>query len=324
MSRPRPIVLVVLDGFGIGDGGPARRHRRRTHADLARAPGPLAAQPAAGVGGCGRPATGPDGQLRGRAPQPRRRPAGAPGPAPHRRRHRRRHVLHAAGAHRGVRTGPRPRQRPGRGQPDRSRRRPRQRPAPRGARRTRRSGARLECAHPRPARRPRHAAVLGARVRRRPRGTARGGPPGRRGRDGRRPLLRDGPRPALGARRDRLRRHRPRRSGPPRRFGGRRHRGRLRPRRDRRVRQPHRHRRPGDAAGAGRSRRHRELPRRPGAPAHPRPGRRAGVRRLRSHVAEWPTRPGRPLRGDHDRVRGGPAASRSPSRPRPPGRWPRR
>ena len=63
---------------------------------------------------------------------------------------------------------------------------------------------------PRAARRPRHAAVLGARVRPRARGRARRRASRRADRVGRRALLGDGPRPALGAGRARLRRHRPR------------------------------------------------------------------------------------------------------------------
>ena len=34
-GKPRPIVLVILDGFGIGTRPARRRHRRRAHADLA-------------------------------------------------------------------------------------------------------------------------------------------------------------------------------------------------------------------------------------------------------------------------------------------------
>ena len=52
---------------------------------------------------------------------------------------------------------------------------------------------------PCPARRAGHAAALGRLVHRRPRAPARGGASGCPDRDGRRPLLRDGPRPSLGA-----------------------------------------------------------------------------------------------------------------------------
>ena len=175
-------------------------------------------------------------------------------------------------------------------------------------------------AHPRPARRPRHAAVVGARLRRRtsrPRLAA--AHPGARDRDRRRPLLRDGPRPPLGAGRDAATtRSSTARRRTTRRSADRGHRGGLRPRRDRRVRQPDRRStapprrcRPGDPIV------HRQLPRRPGAPADPRAGRRPGVRRLRPHLAERPAGAGRPARRDDDRVRGGPAvAGRVPARDR--------
>ena len=137
--RPRPIVLVVLDGFGIG-GDPA--------ADaIAAAPMPtwrallarLAARRPRRLGGGGRPAAGPDGQLGGRPPEPRCRPAGPPGPAADRRGDRRRLVLRAPGAPRGVPRGRARRRRPSpRRQPRRAGRRPRQRPAPRRAGRARR------------------------------------------------------------------------------------------------------------------------------------------------------------------------------------------
>ena len=100
------------------------------------------------------------------------------------------------------------------------------------AARTRRARGPDPCA----PRRPGHAAAVGPRVRRRPRGPAGRGPSGRPDRDRRRPLLRDGPRSTLGARRARLHGDRPRGggAGPERDRGDR---GRLRPRRERRVRQ---------------------------------------------------------------------------------------
>ena len=55
-GRPRPIVLVVIDGFGIGPVPGGRRDRRRGDAGLARPARPLAAQHAAGVRGRRRPA----------------------------------------------------------------------------------------------------------------------------------------------------------------------------------------------------------------------------------------------------------------------------
>ena len=64
-ARPRPIVLVVLDGFGIGRDPGRRRDRRRTDADLARAPRALAPRLR-----CGRPRM-PSGCRRARWATPR-------------------------------------------------------------------------------------------------------------------------------------------------------------------------------------------------------------------------------------------------------------
>ncbi len=117
-------------------------------------------------------------------------------------------------------------------------------------------------------------------------------------RDGHRPLLGDGPRPALGPHQARLRRARARSGGHP---AGRQRRGcrarRLRARRDRRVH-------PADAGGGGgphpRRRRGRllQLPPRPRPPAHAGAG-RAGLRRVR------PRRRAARLADDADRVPGG-------------------
>ena len=230
----------------------------------------------------------PDGQLRGRPPQPRRRPAGAPGPAADRRGDRGRLVRRAAGAARRLRAGPRDR-----AACTRSAWSGRAASTPTTA--TSLALVRLAAAHgrpvgarPRAARRPRHAAELGAGLRPRPGGGARGRAPGRADRDGRRALLGDGPRPALGADRARLRRDRPRGGGAraERRRGDR---GRLRPGRDRRVRRADGHRRRRRGAPRPRPDRPRQLPRRPRPPADPR-ARRPGVRRLR------PDRPRRPSR----------------------------
>ena len=136
LGRPRPIVLVVLDGFGIG---------RDPAADaIAAAPMPtwrglLARWPHSTLGASRRrcrPAARPDGQLRGRASQPRRGPPGAPGPArasmppsPTARSSSARPCSRRAGAPSTGRGTPPPRQ------PDRAGRRPRQRPASRGPRR---------------------------------------------------------------------------------------------------------------------------------------------------------------------------------------------
>ena len=63
VQRPRPIVLIVLDGFGIGRDPVGRRDRRGQDAGLARPAGGVAARGPGRLGGGGRPAAGPDGQL---------------------------------------------------------------------------------------------------------------------------------------------------------------------------------------------------------------------------------------------------------------------
>ena len=85
-SRPAPVVLLVLDGWGY------RAEREGNAIALANVPtwdGLWARAPRTlldGVGASGRPAGGPDGQQRGRPPEPRRRPRGDAGPRPHQRR----------------------------------------------------------------------------------------------------------------------------------------------------------------------------------------------------------------------------------------------
>ena len=153
--------------------------------------------------------------------------------------------------------------------------------------RSRRPGHR----RPRAARRSRHAAPFGGRLHPRLRGPPRGGSPGRPLRHDRRPLLRHGPRQPLGAHPGLVRGHGPRprlrdRAGRQRHGGPRR---RLRPRRERRVRQAHARGRRG-RPGPRRRRRHPlQLPGRPGSPAHARPG----GRRLRRASTAAPMRPAR-------------------------------
>ena len=195
---------------------PGRRcHRRRADADLARAPGALAAQPARGVGGCGRAARRPDGQLRGRPPQPRGGATGPPGPAAHRRGHRRWVVRRAAGPPRRVPPG----RASGDGRCTSSASSGRAASTPttdtwspwpswrRGAGSPSVAVHALLDGRDTPPSRPWAMSGTSRRGWRRP---IRG-----RHRDRRRALLRDGPRPALGARRARLRRDRPRRGRAP-------------------------------------------------------------------------------------------------------------
>ena len=129
--------------------------------------------------------------------------------------------------------------------------------------------------------------------------------PGRADRDGGRALLGDGPRPALGPGRARVRRDRARGGGAcvERRRGNR---GRLRPGRDRRVRRADGHRRGRWDGPRSRPDRPRQLPRRPRPTADPRP-RRHRVRRLRPHRPRRPAAAARRPRRDDDRVRGRPA-----------------
>ena len=168
---------------------------------------------------------------------------------------------------------------------------------------------------PRPARRPRHAAAVGARVRR---ATSRrrlaDGPPGRPDRDGRRPLLRDGSRPALGADRARLRRDRPRGGGA------------------RAVARPPRSRRPTRAARTTSSSRRRSSTASTAGSATATPIVHANfradrarqlthaladarLRRRSTATSRRPPGPARPARRDDDRVRGRPAGrGRLPAR----------
>ena len=92
------VALVILDGFGLAPPGPGNAvelARTPVFDDLwARFPHTTLAASGRAVGPAGRP----DGQLRGRAPHDRRRPAPAPGPRAPVRRGRRRHVRRQPGA----------------------------------------------------------------------------------------------------------------------------------------------------------------------------------------------------------------------------------
>ena len=66
-DEPRPVALVILDGFGLAPDGPGQRRRAGAHARLRRALGALPAHDADRLRARRRAARGADGQLRGRA-----------------------------------------------------------------------------------------------------------------------------------------------------------------------------------------------------------------------------------------------------------------
>ena len=295
-AGPRPIVLVVLDGFGIGP-RPGRRRDRRS-ADMPRWRGLLARWPharARGVGGGGRPAARPDGQL-ARSATSTSAPAGRCSRTCRASTPRSPTALFDA-----ARRSSRPcRRAPAAGRPlhlvsligpggvhANDRHLVAARRAGRATRRRRASRV--------------HALLDGRDT---PPRSALGFVPDLEARlaDGpsrtraiatrRRPLLRHGPRPALGPGRARLRRDRPRRGAARAADRARRDRGGLRARRERRVRRS----RPSSTASTARSatatRRPRQLPRRPGAPADP-----CARRRARSTASTGRRRPAARPRG---------------------------
>ena len=69
----RPVALIVLDGFGLGDGGPADATALAHAPFFARAAPRVPDGEDRDVGRGGRPAARPDGQLRGRPHEHRRR-----------------------------------------------------------------------------------------------------------------------------------------------------------------------------------------------------------------------------------------------------------
>ena len=105
-----PVVLVVLDGWGCAPPGSGQRRQPGAHAGLRPAARRLPARHARRVRPGRGAAAGPDGQLRGRAPQHRRRPGRLPGPHAHQRGDRRRRLLRKPRAQAGVREGRRARQ----------------------------------------------------------------------------------------------------------------------------------------------------------------------------------------------------------------------
>ena len=208
-SARHRVVLVVLDGWGY------RPEREGNAIELATTPVwhrlwdalPRTLLDASGL------AVGlPEGQMGNSEvgpPQPRRRPGGAPGPGADLPEHPERRVLPAPAAGRAVHLAAPDRRHPAPRRPARPRRRARARPPPARLRRAGRSGT--GC---RPS--PSTASSTAATPRRpsAPRSCARccstcGGSPGSAGghRLADRPLLRHGPRPALGPDPAGLRRH---------------------------------------------------------------------------------------------------------------------
>ena len=97
-TRPRPLVLCILDGWGERGGGIDNAIAAADTSRLASSYRALAACAAAGQRALCRPPRRADGQFRGRAHQSRGGPAGLAGSAAHRRRDR----LGRARAHAGA------------------------------------------------------------------------------------------------------------------------------------------------------------------------------------------------------------------------------
>ena len=145
--------------LGRRPAGPGQRREPRPHAGLRPAAGGVPARRARRVRPGRGTAAGPDGQLRGRPPQHRRRPRRLPGPHAHQPRDRGRQLLREPRPAPGVRQGRGPRQPAAPHGPGLRRRRAQRHGPPRGLPRAgrtregpRRRGARLP-------RRPRHAAA---------------------------------------------------------------------------------------------------------------------------------------------------------------------
>ena len=199
--RPKPVVLLILDGWGHRE-EPADNALAQATLPNWRAP---AGRPPAHAGPHRRPPRRPagraDGQFRSRPHEPRRRPHRLPGPDPHRCGDRGRQLL------RQRRTASPPATRPA---PAAARCtcsaccRPAACTATRRtssrccelARRARRAARRRACV----PRRPRHAAALGRGQPARAAGACATTLGNAHIASGRRPLLRDGPRQALGPR----------------------------------------------------------------------------------------------------------------------------
>ncbi len=202
--------------LGLPPRDPRQRHSPGPQTRLRQAPPRIPQHTSPGQRPLRRSPRRPDGQLRGRPPQPRRRSHRPNGHDPHRHRHPRRHPLHRPYPHPRLRTCRAKRESVA---PHRSavrRRRPlppapSRRPRPHG--RAAQTHPRL---HPRLHGRTRHPAHQRPRL---PRATPANPPRSgsRPDRQRQRPLLRHGPRPPLGEGEAGLRRlgHRPPRRGQP-------------------------------------------------------------------------------------------------------------
>ena len=214
MPKTKPVLLVVLDGWGIRAGARGERHRDRRDPERGRAPARVPLHRDRDERPLGRAPRGADGELRGRPHEPRRRAGSSTrtscaSTAPSRtgRCSRTTRSSWRAGA----------------------RRSPAARSTSWGSSPTAASTATLDHLHAclelarregvaarvraRLHGRAGHAAALGARLPRGRREAAEGARL-RQGRDRVRPLLRDGPRQAVGPRRARVRRARARRGAP--------------------------------------------------------------------------------------------------------------
>ena len=100
----RPVVLCILDGWGLSPSREANAVALGGHAELRPDLGELPACAARRARAGRRAARGADGQLRGRPHEHRRRPRRLDGPAADRQRHRRRQLRRQRGA-RGLRRG---------------------------------------------------------------------------------------------------------------------------------------------------------------------------------------------------------------------------
>ncbi len=86
-AAPLPsLALVILDGWGLAEPGPGNAISLAKTPVFDRLWGRVSPHPALRPGSRRRPARGPDGQLRGRPPQPRRRGDRQAGPGADRRR----------------------------------------------------------------------------------------------------------------------------------------------------------------------------------------------------------------------------------------------